>query len=126
MVIDDLVRHYRNGACFAMAEALHRLTGFPVRCIDFGGFVHAFVVSPQDEVIDIHGKMPWNDFLSFLVDNNALPAHAVDGNQVVHETIPKPGADLFWIDRGYKPPSASAITKALAVARKHPNLSGVL
>ena len=125
MVIDDAVKKYRNGGCFAMAEALSRLTGFPVRCIDFGNCTHAFVVSPSGAVLDIHGLMSWSDFLAFLVADGVLPAHAVAEGRVVAQELPNP-PPILWRHLGYKAPSETAIRQAMAVAKRHPNLAVVL
>lgn len=104
MLIDAITHKYRTGACFAMAEALHRLTGFPVRCIDFAGCTHAFVVSPNNDVLDIHGRMPWNDFLAFMVREGNLPKYAVADGLVQAEEIPNPPS-LLWLHASYKPPA---------------------
>lgn len=125
MVIDDAVRRYRNGGCFAMAEALHRLTGFPVRCIDFGSCTHAFVMSPAQEVLDIHGRMPWNEFLEFLVADGTLPAHALVPGCINAQAIPEP-VPVLWTHLGYRKPSETAVKNAMTVARRHPNLAGKL
>lgn len=122
MTIDDQVKKYRNGGCFAMAEALHRLTGFPVRCIDFGNCTHAFALSPDLEVLDIHGRQPWNTFLTFMVTEGLLPAHAVDGGLVQAMEIPNP-PPILWRHLGYRIPSETAIKQAMAVALVHPNLA---
>ena len=125
MVIDDAVKKYRNGGCFAMAEALSRLTGFPVRCIDVGNCTHAFVVSPSGAVLDIHGLMSWSDFLAFLVADGVLPAHAVAEGRVVAQELPNP-PPILWRHLGCKAPSETAIRQAMAVAKRHPNLAVVL
>lgn len=125
MIVDAEVNKYRNGGCFAMAEALHRLTGFPVRCIDFGSFTHAFVLSPEADVIDIHGRQPWEGFLTFLVKTGALPARAVEEGLVQATEIPNPPT-ILWRHGGYKPPSETAIRQAVSVARRHPNLIDAL
>lgn len=123
MVIDAEVRHYRSGACFAMAEALHRLTGFPIRYIDFGGLAHAFVLSPEGDVLDIHGRMTWPAFLTFLVTTGQVPAEVV--HRVEHHAYAAAELEnsIYWRHRGFKPPSRSAIQKAVTVAQRHPNLA---
>jgi len=126
MVIDEHVRTYRTGGCFALAEALRRITGFPVRCIDFGSCVHAFVVSPANEVLDIHGLTPWVQFLDFLVAERCLPPHAVEQGLVQHHAIAELEDSLLWREQGYKRPSETAVRRARAVALKHPNLASHL
>lgn len=126
MVIDEHVRAYRTGGCFALAEALHRITGLPVRCIDFGNCTHAFVVTPANEVLDIHGRTPWADFLTFLVSEKCLPAHAVESGLVQHQPLVELEDSILWRDRGYRRPSETAVRRARAVALKHPNLAGAL
>lgn len=124
MLIDKEVHLYRTGGCFAMAQALHELTGHPVRHIDYGNLVHAFVVTPENEVIDIHGKHTWSAFLKLLVKEGGLPGHANEA-VVTHDPIPEPPS-LLWLERGYSRPSAYAIERAKKVAKSHPNLIGVL
>lgn len=122
---DQQVTKYRNGGCFAMAEALHRLTGFPIRCIDFGRCTHAFVVSPDNEVMDIHGVMHWNTFLAFMVAEGVLPAYAVADDLIQAQDVPNPPPTL-WLHMGYKVPSETAVKDAIAVVRTHPALASVL
>lgn len=122
MVIDEKVNLYRNGACFAMSAALHRLTAHPERCIDYGMCTHAFVVTESQYVLDIHGEHSWDDFLGLLVKEGVLPAEAVALGKVKH--LPIPGEEsINWRHRGYKPPSETAINKAISVAKRHPNLA---
>lgn len=109
-----------------MAEALHQLTGFPVRCIDFAGGTHAFVLSPDEEVLDIHGKMAWPKFLEFLVAEQLLPRDAVTAGRVIHRDVSELAQSILWRHAGYKPPSQTAIRQAIAAARNHPNLRGFL
>ncbi len=125
MVVDALVKKYRTGGCFAFARALHRLTGFPERCIDFGSCTHAFVLAKDGDVIDIHGKTPWKEFLSFLVREGTLPKDAVEKGLVEHGEVPG-DANIYWRHCGYKIPSESAIKEAMRVAKTHPNLAGKL
>lgn len=124
MVVDEVVRYYRSGACFAMAEALSRLTGYPVRHIQFGSFAHAFVVSPDNEVLDIHGRRHWPEFLDFLVENKAFSQEEVEAGKIAHKSMEGVVDSILWRDWGYKPPSETAIKKAMAIARSHPNLRG--
>jgi len=126
MIVDTTVKQYRNGGCFALAEALHNITGYPKGCIDFGGFVHAFVVSPDDEVLDIHGKMAWPDFLAFLVKEKVLPEHAVREGRIQLEGMPDEATMRVWVHYGYKPPSKTAIRNATRVAKQHPNLAEII
>jgi hypothetical protein len=109
-----------------MAEALGRITGLPVRCIDFGNCVHAFVVTPENEVIDIHGLTHWADFLAFLISEGCLPKHAAEPGIVEHKALADCEDSILWRDRGYKKPSESAISRARATAIKHPNLADVI
>lgn len=124
--VDEVVKTYRTGGCFAMAEALHRLTGWPVRCIDFATCVHAFVLSPDNEVLDIHGLTPWPAFLDFLAAEAVLPKEAVAAGRVVHQDVTAAAESGKWRYWGYKPPSETAIRKAMAVARRHPNVKDAL
>lgn len=88
MVLDEQVKKYRHGGYFAMAEALHRLTGFPVTCIEFGTCTHAFVVTPANEVMDIHGRAPWDAILAFLVTEGCLPGFAMFEDWGQMEDVP--------------------------------------
>lgn len=125
MIIDEDVTRYRNGGCFTMSMALHRLTGYPERCIDFGNCTHAFVVTDAGTIMDIHGENTWDNFLTMLVKDGALSAESVALGKVKH--IPIPGDEnIYWRHRGYKTPSESAIKKAISIAKKHPNLADVL
>lgn len=127
MVIDTFVHKYRQGGCFAMALALSELTGFPVRCIDYGGCTHAFVQSPAGDVLDIHGKQSWAEFIAFLIRENCLPPHAVHPGIIVPEPLPEAGEEpASWRHFGYRPASRAAVIAAKKVARTHPNLFGVL
>lgn len=124
MVVDDAVKHYRSGACFAMAEALHRLTGYSPRYVECGNFVHAFVVSPEGDVLDIHGRAAWPEFLTFLVSSRVIEAEAVARIEHKAYSALELDANIYWRQRGFKPPSETAIRKAIAVARRHPNFVG--
>lgn len=126
MVVDATVKQYRTGGCFALAEALRRLTGFPVRAIHCGSFVHAFVLSPSRLVWDIHGVMPWADFLAFLVREGAISADDVARGCVEPQPLPEAGQDIYWRHLGYRVPSERAVKDAEAVARSHPNLAAVV
>lgn len=119
-IIDPLVIKYRQGGCFALAEALRRLTGLPVRCIDHGPFVHAFVQTEQGDVIDIHGRSPWPDFLTLLVATGAIPEVQMD--YVRAEPI-SPEKERIWntlARRGYRKPSETAVRQAIRDAKRHP------
>lgn len=104
-----------------MSAALHRLTGYPERCIDFGNCTHAFVVTASGAVLDVHGEHTWGEFLRFLVSEGSLLPESVASGKVKY--MPIPGEDsIEWRDRGYKPPTETAIRKAISVAKKHSNL----
>lgn len=105
-----------------MAEALHQLTGHPIKCIDYGAFTHAFVLTPRNEVLDIHGLMPWNSFLQFLADQGCIPAHAASPSVIQPIDIPDP-PPIFWRHLGYTKPSKSKIAAAIKVAIDDPNLA---
>lgn len=122
MVLDEQVKKYRHGGCFAMAEALHRLTGW---CIDFGACTHAFVVTPANEVMDIDGRVPWDAFLAFLVTEGCLPESTVSEGRVQMEDVPNP-PPILWRHWGCKAPSETAIKQAMTVARRPPNLAAEL
>ena len=110
-----------------MALAISNLTGHPVRCIDYGSCVHAFVQTPEGDVIDIHGRHTWASFLSFLVDEGCLPRHALAPGTVQPFPLPEPSAiSIAWRHAGYKHPSAKQVAAAARVATSHPNLGGIL
>jgi hypothetical protein len=117
MALDKDVHHYRNGGCFAMAKALHRLTGYQERCIDFGNYTHAFVVSESGSVLDVHGEHAWGEFLNFLVGEGAFSSEEVVLGKVAHMEIPG-DESIYWRHRGYKDPSETAIKRASSVAKR--------
>lgn len=106
-----------------MAQALHEITGLPIRCIDYGPLVHAFVVTENNEAIDIHGVHPWDEYIALLVAQRALPSHANAG--VVQQLEMPDEPPISWRDMGYKKPTRSAISKAKDVVARHPNLRAV-
>ena len=127
MIIDAEVHRYRQGGCFAMAQALAEITGLQTRCIDYGACIHAFVQDDDGSVIDLHGRHGWEEFIGFLVDQKCLPEHARQPGVVLAQPVPEPGKEsVLWRHAGYKPPSASAIKAAAAVARRHPNMWGII
>lgn len=117
VVTTEKIKHYRTGGCFALAQALHRLTGYPVKHIDYGSLVHAFVVAPDGFVIDVHGKKSEQDFLDFLAKERCLPQGMVDQGLVRIEDFPSE-IPITWLHFGYKQPSEAAIKKSMPVAKK--------
>ncbi len=121
MLIDDIVWQYRKGRCFAMAKALHNALGWEMRYIQWGGALHAFVISPAGEVLDIHGLFSWEAYQTFLVGEFKVPDWALEQGVFKHEAFTPDVEDLFSRLYNYRPPSKTAITQARRDVQKHPN-----
>lgn len=121
----DLELHkYRTGGCFALALALGELLSLEPRIIDFGSCVHAFVLTENQEVIDIHGKHSWDAFLQMLIAEKVLPPHACAPGMVTADPMPARGREpILWRHLGYRHPSKAAVAEASRVAMSHPNLA---
>jgi hypothetical protein len=115
-VTPEQVTQYRTGGCFALAQALSRITGYPQKIIDHGRLVHAFVMTPDGNFIDVHGKKTEEEFLDFLVKQGCLDASSVEQGYVRIEDFPSE-IPILWRHAGYKPPSETAIKKAMPVAK---------
>lgn len=115
VVTAEQIKQYRTGGCFALAQALSRLTGYPQKVINHGRLVHAFVMTPDGSLIDVHGKKSEKEFLDFLVQQGCLSS-SVDQGNVRIEDFPSE-IPILWLHAGYKPPSESAIKKAMSVAK---------
>lgn len=126
MIIDEIVWRYRNGACFALAKALHQVTGWDIRYIQWGGFAHAFVLSPDGNALDIHGLMPWETFQLLLIDAAKVPADAIADGRFAHEAFTPELEQNLTLLYGYKAPSKSAIKQALREVRLHPNTADAI
>lgn len=50
-------QRFTEGDCHLLARRIHRLTGWPIYCFDYGGkpSLHAFVVMPDGRALDVEG-----------------------------------------------------------------------
>jgi len=71
--LDELESAFYCGSCMYLAIALHRLYGYPIqaRFLDDDTLEHAWVRSPDGDVIDIMGKFP-PEMLGFEVTHEDL------------------------------------------------------
>ena len=71
---------FGRGGCWALAQAIHDLTGWPMRALRRAGGLpggHAFIETPDGRYLDIHGPVPAGEFM-WTRNETAIPLDSTD------------------------------------------------